>query len=96
MARCHRIGQTKPVVVYRLCTKGTIDEAIINRSDTKRILEKAIISKEWTVYKKDSLLKLQELMKSKDYEVVTSKHEGKILNITVICALLKYMYRKNF
>lgn len=92
MARCHRIGQTKPVVVYRLCTKGTIDETIINRSDTKRILEKAIISKEWTVNKKDSVLKLQELMKSKEYEVVTSKKEGKILN--VICAMLKIYVQK--
>ncbi len=26
MARVHRIGQTKPVHVYRLCTEGTIEE----------------------------------------------------------------------
>ena len=29
MARCHTIGQTKPVGVYRLYTKGSIDEIII-------------------------------------------------------------------
>ncbi|RLU14719.1 hypothetical protein DMN91_012606 [Ooceraea biroi] len=78
MARCHRIGQTRPVVVYRLCTKGTIDEIIINRADTKRFLEKAIISKEWTwngLDKKESLLKLMELINSKEYEVVKSKKE---------------------
>lgn len=79
MARCHRIGQTKPVVVYRLCTKGTIDETIIKRSETKRILEKIVISKEWrgTNYlNKDALLQLKQLMESKEYKVVTSENEG--------------------
>lgn len=77
MARCHRIGQTKPVVIYRMCTKGTIDEMIIKRSDTKRVLEKAIISKRWDFNDKKGLAELAELMKSKEYEVVTSKKEGK-------------------
>jgi len=77
MARCHRIGQTKPVVIYKLCTKGTIDEVINHRSDTKRILEKAIISKEYNT--KEGLSKLAELMKCKEYQIVTSKKEGKFL-----------------
>lgn len=41
--RCHRIGQTKPVVVYRLVTRGTIDERIIERATAKRRLEKMVI-----------------------------------------------------
>lgn len=80
MARCHRIGQTKPVVIYRLCTKGTIDEAIIKRAEAKRILEKVVISKEWNKssnLSKDVLLQLKQLMESKDYKVVTSENEGK-------------------
>ena len=28
--RCHRIGQTKPVMVYRLVTKGTIDQVLLS------------------------------------------------------------------
>lgn len=78
MARCHRIGQTKPIVVYRLCTKGTIDEEIIKRAEAKRVLEKAIISKQIS-QNKDFLLALKQLMSSKEYKVVTSENEGNFL-----------------
>ncbi|XP_047489909.1 lymphocyte-specific helicase-like isoform X1 [Penaeus chinensis] len=41
--RCHRIGQTKPVLILRLITASTIDERIVERAATKRKLEKLII-----------------------------------------------------
>lgn len=41
--RCHRMGQKKPVVVYRLCSKNTVDEKILERGLAKRKLEKIII-----------------------------------------------------
>lgn len=77
MARCHRIGQTKPVVVYRLCTKATIDETIIKRAEAKRILEKMVISKKWSssTFDKKTLLELKQLIESKEYKVVTSSKE---------------------
>nr|CAH0110344.1 unnamed protein product [Daphnia galeata] len=43
--RCHRIGQTKPVVVYRLVSSDTIDQRIIERAGAKRKLEKLVIQK---------------------------------------------------
>lgn len=43
--RCHRIGQTKPVVVYRLVVPNTIDERIVDIAEAKRKLEKMIIKK---------------------------------------------------
>ena len=36
--RAHRIGQTKPVTVYRLVAKGTIEEGILQMHDDKRAL----------------------------------------------------------
>ena len=43
--RCHRIGQTQPVMVYRLVTANTIDQRIVERAATKRRLEKMVIHK---------------------------------------------------
>ena len=39
MARAHRIGQTKPVSVYRLLSKETIEEEILERARNKLMLE---------------------------------------------------------
>ena len=41
--RCHRIGQTKPVLVLRLVTAGTVDQCMVERAAAKRKLEKIII-----------------------------------------------------
>merc|ERR1712072_653400 len=41
--RCHRIGQTRPVVIFRLITQNTIDEAIVQRAQAKRSIEKLIV-----------------------------------------------------
>eukprot|EP01047_Picozoa_sp_COSAG01_P027973 COSAG01_NODE_1865_length_9036_cov_6.511022_2_plen_205_part_00 len=42
--RCHRIGQKKPVLVYRLCNAGTVEEKIIERAANKRKLEHLVVS----------------------------------------------------
>ena len=41
--RCHRLGQTKPVTVYRLVTKGTVDENVLNIADRKLALDHAVL-----------------------------------------------------
>eukprot|EP00026_Physarum_polycephalum_P008980 Phypoly_transcript_09087.p1 GENE.Phypoly_transcript_09087~~Phypoly_transcript_09087.p1 ORF type:complete len:223 (+),score=41.14 Phypoly_transcript_09087:703-1371(+) len=43
--RAHRIGQTKPVVVYRLVTGGTVEERILQRAKGKLRLENLVIKK---------------------------------------------------
>ncbi|KEF57841.1 uncharacterized protein A1O9_05762 [Exophiala aquamarina CBS 119918] len=45
MDRAHRIGQTKPVIVYRLATRGTVEETLLYKADGKRKLEKLVIQK---------------------------------------------------
>ena len=44
-ARCHRIGQTKVVNVYRLVTRGTYEEQMYQRANFKLGLERAVIGK---------------------------------------------------
>ena len=43
--RCHRIGQTRPVMIYRMVTANTIDQKIVERAAAKRKLEKMVIHK---------------------------------------------------
>ncbi|XP_070608065.1 lymphoid-specific helicase [Erythrolamprus reginae] len=75
--RCHRIGQTKPVVVYRLVTANTIDQKIVERAAAKRKLEKLIIHKKqfkggkFGINQSKSCLdpkELIELLQSRDYD----------------------------
>ncbi|KAH8919822.1 hypothetical protein BT69DRAFT_1223652 [Atractiella rhizophila] len=43
MDRAHRLGQTKQVTVYRLITKGTIDERIVQLARTKKSVQDAVV-----------------------------------------------------
>ncbi|XP_050542217.1 lymphoid-specific helicase-like isoform X2 [Daktulosphaira vitifoliae] len=69
--RCHRMGQEKPVVVYRLCSKDTVDERILDRAVAKRKLEKMVIGNgTFNRSSKISLTTIEELMsllESSDY-----------------------------
>lgn len=44
--RCHRIGQDKPVTIYHLVCKDSVDELIKKKAIEKRKLEKSIFSNE--------------------------------------------------
>ncbi|KAL8923378.1 MAG: hypothetical protein Q9208_004648 [Pyrenodesmia sp. 3 TL-2023] len=44
--RAHRIGQTRPVVVYRLATRGTVEQTLLEKADGKRRLERIVIQRE--------------------------------------------------
>ncbi|EDO48474.1 predicted protein [Nematostella vectensis] len=44
MDRAHRLGQTKQVTVYRLVTKNTIEERILQRAREKSEIQKMVIS----------------------------------------------------
>ncbi|XP_017780427.1 PREDICTED: SWI/SNF-related matrix-associated actin-dependent regulator of chromatin subfamily A containing DEAD/H box 1 homolog isoform X2 [Nicrophorus vespilloides] len=45
--RCHRMGQTKPVTVYRLISKDTIEDGMWNLTQEKLKLEKEITSDDY-------------------------------------------------
>ena len=44
MGRAHRIGQARPVTVYRLVSKGTVEERIVDLHHDKRALAESILA----------------------------------------------------
>uniref|UniRef100_E1BCV0 Proliferation-associated SNF2-like protein n=1 Tax=Bos taurus TaxID=9913 RepID=E1BCV0_BOVIN len=87
--RCHRIGQTRPVVVYRLVTANTIDQKIVERAAAKRKLEKLIIHKNHFKGGQSGLnqsknfldpKELMELLKSRDYEREVKGSREKVIS----------------
>jgi SNF2 family DNA or RNA helicase len=44
MDRAHRLGQTRQVTVYRLITRGTIDERIVQLARVKKDVGRSFLS----------------------------------------------------
>jgi hypothetical protein len=45
MDRAHRIGQTKPVLVFRLVSAHTVETKVLQKASEKRKLEALVIAK---------------------------------------------------
>ncbi|XP_076831202.1 lymphoid-specific helicase [Brachyhypopomus gauderio] len=95
--RCHRIGQTKPVVVYRLITANTIDEKILEIASVKRKLEKMVIHKSKFKGGKAELKQskscmdvneLRDLLNSREYDRAIKSTKGKVISDTDLNILL--------
>ena len=44
MGRAHRMGQLRPVTVYRLVCKGTLEESIVALHHDKRALAEGVLA----------------------------------------------------
>ncbi|KAI8065726.1 SNF2 family N-terminal domain-containing protein [Gongronella butleri] len=83
--RVHRIGQKRPVLIYRLVTGNTVESKLLDRATAKRRLEKLVISKGkfktpvGATGKTDSELnarELAEILASEDGEEVQLAAQG--------------------
>jgi SNF2 family DNA or RNA helicase len=45
MERCHRIGQNKPVRVYRLVVRKSVEERMVSRAHKKLFLNEMVAEK---------------------------------------------------
>lgn len=97
--RCHRIGQTKPVMVFRLVTANTIDQKMVERAAAKRKLEKMIIhSKKFKSHDNRNSLKremeaisaqeLLDLLNSQDHQGVVDRGTEAVFSEKELDALL--------
>lgn len=69
MARVHRIGQTRPVHVYRLVSRGTVEERIVQRAQKKLFLD-CMVNRGSTAQGLEidrKLLEAKQLMEAKQY-----------------------------
>jgi len=87
--RAHRIGQTRPVIVYRLATKGTIEQILLEKADGKRRLEKLVIQKDKfkslldrkpNKKSDDEYAELQQILANEDFENYDPGEGGEILS----------------
>lgn len=60
MDRAHRLGQTKQVTVYRLITKGTIDERIVKLARGKKEVQDIVVGNK--AYSEGGMARPQEIV----------------------------------
>ncbi|KAK6537587.1 hypothetical protein TWF694_011767 [Orbilia ellipsospora] len=83
--RAHRIGQTRPVVIYRLATAATVEQTLLEKADAKRRLEKLVIQKgkfksmtasSSTKTEEQEFADLKNILMSDDFEKFNVAKEG--------------------
>merc|ERR1711988_2068180 len=77
--RCHRIGQTKQVDVYRLITENTIELKMLEAANRKRMLERVVVARNATFNARQrGILSKEEVasMLTNDVEVTTAEVGG--------------------
>ena len=60
--RAHRIGQKKVVTSYKLITRGTVEEKILNLQNRKRALTQAMLGDEEQFVQSLTWEEIQELL----------------------------------
>jgi chromodomain-helicase-DNA-binding protein 7 len=80
MARCHRIGQTQDVKIYRLLTRKTYEAQMFERASMKLALERAVLSGVTTANGKGGCVlndeEVSQVLKHGAYDMFREEKEG--------------------
>ncbi|KAF7732761.1 Chromodomain helicase DNA binding protein [Apophysomyces ossiformis] len=79
-ARCHRIGQTKPVQIYRLICANTYEKDMFDRAGMKLGLDKAVMSRTGGKDSEDSSSNKNELSKKEIEDLLKKGAYGAMLD----------------
>jgi SNF2 family DNA or RNA helicase len=80
-ARCHRIGQTKDVKIYRLLTRNTYEREMFDKASKKLGLDRAVLTnvghgaKVATSQTKEEVKKVDELLRVGAYDLFSKEAE---------------------
>lgn len=69
-ARCHRIGQTRDVKVYRLITRGTYESEMFERASMKLGLDQAILDAKTENLNNMNVKQIEQLIKKGAYYIL--------------------------
>ena len=96
MARVHRIGQKRPVTIYRMVSAGTVEERIVARATRKLLLDEMVSKGSDDVMKGSSTVKESDKVTDKEGGDEGEEDPEEEVNSSEMLRALKFTMRRMF